>query len=386
VIYAVFSVFDESGEILDSDHGTLWALETAAASGRPAFNSLLAVVRGPHPTRGGERALVAADSLVSIYPDSAQSWAAQMEAQGSSRIPAWLSVFDSRERRLAKLEAALAKRDTISPGEMKAMATIAALVEDSAAARHWNSRLIATYPLDPRAIEARYWRALQLPRDSARARLPQMDSVWNAAPEAHALVAEIGLDVALNAGDSAAIRTWVARALAETPAGYLFWSPAALHDPRIRALIVTRLRAHLAELSNDSPAVRPLRSTRSRDKLYRQGLAASVLGLLSQAMVLDKRYAEARDTLDVAIRMTEGFCGYAGLHRYRAGVDLIVGDTAEAERDLAIDAAAKWSNTGPFGDSAAMVLGTRYRAARWSALVDSAAMVEKSCSRFWATP
>jgi hypothetical protein len=269
---------------------------------------------------------------------------------------------------------------------MTAMARIAAMVEDTAAERNWNSRLIAAYPSDPSAITAMYWRAVQLPRDSARARLPRLDSVWHAAPASHALVAEIGLDVALNAGDSAAIRLWVKRELAATEPGYLYWGLASYRDPEIRAAITASLRAQLDLLLNDSTPGRSLMSTRSRDRLYRQGLAAGVLGRLGQAMLLDKRYAAARDTLGIAIQRSEGFCGYAYLHRYRATVDLMMGDTAAAERDLAIAAAAKWSPSGPFGDSAAIMLGDRYQAARWNALVDSAATAAKSCSKWWATP
>ena len=385
-IYAEFSVFDPSEEIVDSDHGQLWALGTAAPSGRPAFNSLLAVVRGPHPTRGSARVRAAADSLVSIYPDSAQSWAAQMQAEGSSRIPHWLSVFGSRERRLAALEAALAKREVISAGEMHAMATIAAMVEDSSAADAWIRRLITTYPLDPRAIEARYWREMHVSRDSTLARLPGLDSAWSAAPDAHALLAQIGLDIALSSGDSAAIRRWLGRDLAAAPFGYLYGSSFALPDSAMRASIARNIRANLVDLSNDSPSVRPLRSTRSRDKLYRQALTASELGVLSQVMVLDHRYDAARDTLTVAIRLTDGYCGYARFYRYRATVELRLGDTAAAEHDLAVSAAAKWSGTGPFGDSAAMLLGARYRAAEWNALVDSATVAERRCSKWWATP
>jgi hypothetical protein len=387
LIYAVFSVSDPSGEIVDSDHRRLWELRTAGADGRPAFSSLLASADGtPQGGAMDPRANAAAESLVAIYPDSAQSWAVQMHVQGSSRVPHWLSVFDQRERRFAKLETSLAKRATISPAEMTAMARIAAMVEDTAAERNWNSRLIAAYPLDPRAITAMYWRTLQLPRDSARARLSVMDSVWNAAPQSHALVAEIGLDVALNAGDSAAIRLWVRRELAATEPGYLYWGLASYRDPEIRAAITASLRAQLDLLLNDSTPGRSLMSTRSRDRLYRQGLAAGVLGRLGQAMLLDKRYAAARDTLGIAIQRSEGFCGYAYLHRYRATVDLIMGDTAEAERDLAIGAAAKWSPSGPFGDSAAGMLGDRYQAARWNALVDSAATAAKGCSNWWAAP
>ena len=386
VAYAIFAVSDTSGEIVDSDHRRSWVMGLAGANGRPDFNSLISIAWAPGPPRTDERARAAADSLVAIYPDSAQSWAVQVQVQGSSRIPHWLSVFDSRERKFAQLEKSLARRDTISAGEMTAMATLAAAIEDSAAASRWQSRLIAAYPLDPRAIEARFWRAVQLPRDSALARLPALDTAWILSPEARPAIAELGLGAAMNSGDSVAIRAWAVRALAVEPELYGYLIQQLLSDPAIRASIVVTLRARLRELADDSQSERSLISTRSRDRLYRQALEASALGVLSQAMVLDGRYAAANDTLGVAIRLSEGFCGFGYLRRYRAGIELTLGDTAAAVRDLVIGAAAKGSRTGPFGDSAAILLGHRYEPAQWNALMDSAAIVAKTCSRDWATP
>jgi len=385
-VVAQFTVIDRAGERIDNNEHQLWQLQTSEADGRASFQGLLYAAHRRIQRTPNEFGRSAAESLIAIYPDSAQSWASLVSVEGSSRIPNWLSVFDARERRFAKLEKAMAKRTIVSAGEMSAMVSLASAVEDSAAADRWRNRLLVTYPADMRAIEVMYFHAFDAPRDSARGLLPALDSAWIATPAAHRAVAELGLEVALNAGDSTAIRRWVARALEESIPGYVYWSAGAGRDSAIRMAIERSLRTQVRILQDDSGTAPSLRSTRERDRLYRRALAAGSLGLLSQQLALDGRRVAARDTLEIAITMAKGMCGFEYLHRYRAASDLAAGDTTAAERDLAIAAAARYSRTGPFGDSAAILLGAKFGAARWTALVDSARAVEGSCTKAWATP
>ena len=216
--------------------------------------------------------------------------------------------------------------------------------------------------------------------------LPALEAGWNATPAAHEAIGELGLEVALNAGDSAAMRLWVTRALSVVTPGYVYWSLRAGRDRQIRTAIEVSLRAQARTLLDDANTPPSLQSTRQRDRLYRRALAAGALGLLSQELLLDGRLAAARDTVDLAITMTEGMCGFEYLHRYRASVELAAGDTVAAERDLAAGATARFQRTGALGDSAAGLLGGRYDATHWSALLDSARRTVKACTKDWATP
>ena len=85
-------VENDDGSQIDSNHCGLFDLVSAAPNGRPSFAGLLArAMRGTVacciPGTNG-RALVAAESLVAIYPDSAQSWATRCERRGVIADPA----------------------------------------------------------------------------------------------------------------------------------------------------------------------------------------------------------------------------------------------------------------------------------------------------------
>lgn len=334
VVYALFAVEDQSGEHVDADAGRLWDLVTGTPDGRPSFDGLRARA-SRHGLATGARALAAAESLVTFYPDSAQSWALQVERQGSSRIPHWLRVFDQRERRFATLETRLGERGSVSAAEASAMASLAASIEDSAAAERWRSRLIAEHPTDALAIVAMAGRAARSTPAVAQAELATVEAKWSAARGATPALADAGLTIALRSGDSTAIRRWTARYYRIGPPGYMWLSPSEVADSALREQAALELRAQLQQLASDSSIGRSLLTTRSRQRLYRRGLTARTLGSLAMVLLGDGRPAAARDTLDVAISLAKGMCGFDDLHAQRAAADIALRDSLSAASDLA---------------------------------------------------
>ena len=331
-VYALFALEDVVGEHVDADAGRLWDLVAAGPDGRPSFAGLVAQASRSVPANQA-RALGAADSLVTLYPDSAQSWRLQVARQGSSRIPHWLRVFDRRERRFAALDRELGHRAAVSPAEASAMVFLAASIEDSAAAERWRSRLIADHPTDPLAVVAMAERAVHSSPAGARAELPAAEAAWPVARGAAPVVAEEGLNIALRSGDSTAIYRWTVRSYSVAPAGFIFISPGELRDSTARAAAASALRAELRRLASDSSPGRSLLTTRSRDRLRRKARTAHTLGSLAQVLIADDRPAAARDTLDVALSLAHGLCGFDDLYGLRANADAALGDSAGAVSD-----------------------------------------------------
>jgi hypothetical protein len=294
------------------------------------------------PDPGG-RALAAADSLVAIYPDSAQSWLLQVSVQGASRIPHWLRVFSARERRFAALEKSLGARATVSPAEMEAMASFASLIEDSAAAARWRTRLLETYPSDPRTLWiVSFDQRLNGP-DSARKELPRFETAWRSRSDARVLIVESGLMMAIQSTDSSAIERWTSR-YAELPAPPFFVpeSERRFEDPVLRTAVQRQLTATVRTLLAEPRVSRDLYYTREQDSLRRRFVAADALVIQSDAMLSAAQPRLALDTMNVAVGLISGaalpVCGSGSVYRGRAKVQFVLGDSASGRRDLAFGA------------------------------------------------
>ncbi len=345
-VYGLLIVENEDGSVIDSDHRGLFDLVAAAPSGRPSFAGLLArAMRGTVacciPGTSG-RALVAADSLVAIYPDSAQSWATRVIVEGSSRIPHWLSVFSARERRFAALEKALATRASISPGEMNAMAIYAGVIEDSAGAERWRARLLEQYPSDPRSLVVIGWDARIPSPDSARALLPRFEEAWTTRSDARELIADRGLGMAIATKDSVAVERWAARYETLPAQGMVLFQTPFVTDPLTRAMAHRQLDALVRGLLAQPRVSRDLYYTRQQDSLRRHFVAAHALVMLSDGMLKDSQPRLALDTMNVAIRLVSGaalpVCGTNAVYRERAKVFFALGDSASGHKDLAFAA------------------------------------------------
>ncbi len=340
--YALLIVENDDGSQIDSNHCGLFDLVSASPDGRPSFAGLLArAMRGTVacciPGTSG-RALMAADSLVAIYPDSAQSWATKVMVEGSSRIPNWLSVFSSRERRFAKLEKTLAARASISPGEMSAMARYAGMIEDSAASERWRARLLDEYPSDPRSLVMLGWDARAPSPDSARALLPRFEEAWTTRSDARELIADRGLGMAIATKDTLAMARWASRFEALPAPGIVLFQPSFLADSLTRSTAHRQLDALVREVLAEPRASRDLYFTRPQDSIRRHFVAAHALVMLSDGMLKDSQPRLALDTINVAIRLVSGaalpVCGTNGVYRERAKVFFVLGDSASAHCDL----------------------------------------------------
>jgi hypothetical protein len=344
--YALLIVENADGSQIDTDHRGLFDLVAAAPNGRPSFDGLLARVMRRTvacciPGTSG-RALAAADSLVAIYPDSAQSWAARVSTEGSSRIPHWLSVFSARERRFAALEKSLAMRPSVSAAEMGAMARFAAMIEDSAAAVRWRARLLESYPSDPRSLVMIAWDEHVPSADSARAVLPRFEEGWANRSDARELIAELGLGMAITAKDTAAIGRWASRYETLPAPGVFLFQSSFLTDPATRTTAHRQLDALVREVLAEPRVSRDLYYTRQQDSLRRRFVAARALVTLSDGMLSDSQPRLALDTMNVAVRLVSGaalpVCGTNGVYRERARVFFALGDSASGNRDLAAGA------------------------------------------------
>ena len=382
-VYALFSLESGSGEQLDTDDGRLFDLVIGNANGRPGFHGLVARARRASSPNHA-RALAAADSLVAIYPDSAQSWAMRWGVEGASRIQNLLRVFSGREKRYATLDKALSARANVSAPEMYAMAELADRIEDSTGREAWIGRLFAEHPTDPAAAYVLAERSFRATPAEARGELVKMEAAWSASKGTDPTIAEAGLDLAVRAADSAAITQWALRSFALENPAYLWRARELAHDPAIRPMIQRTLRLRFRALKRDSTGDRSLLSTRFRGQQFRNGLMAHTLAALGWTLELDGAYGAAADTVVAAVVLTNGLCGFDALYRQHAGIALKMGDTAGAARDLAHAATAP----GPIGhalaDSAPLLLGAHYSAVEWKVLLENAGGQRAPCTFDWA--
>jgi hypothetical protein len=327
--YALLSVSTAGGDSVDTNSRALWDLVASQSDGRVSFVGLRVQAFRPRGTpAGGGRAVAAADRLVALYPDSAQSWVMQVERQGSSRIPHWLSVFSRREKRYATLDSALSARLSVSAPEMEAMISYATLIEEPEAAAHWRSRLLTEHPEDLLSIAARTDSEWKDHHELAKSALIVLDRAWMTQQDEE--ISRYGEVVARIARDSVAFAKWTQRRA--LVCGYCFlYDPSHTNvDPSVRDAAANGLRQRYLALTSDTIATRSLLSTRREDRGRRRNEAAFTLLGLGRQLAASGQASAARDTLALASELAHGMCGGALVDSVRIMTLRSLGDSAEA--------------------------------------------------------
>jgi hypothetical protein len=329
--YALFSVSTTGGDSVDTNSRALWDVVASQPDGRVSFVGLRVQAFRPRGTpAGGGRAVAAADRMVALYPDSAQSWVMQAERQGSSRIPHWLSVFTRREKRYATLDSALLARPSVSAPEMEAMMSFATLIEEPEAATHWRSRLLNEHPEDLLAIAARTDSEWQEHHELARSALIVLDRAWMTQQDEE--IARYGEAAAHAAEDSLSLAKWTERAA--IVCGFCFtFDPSHVNvESSVRNAAANGLRQRYLALTSETATTRSLLATRREDRGRRRAEAAFTLVALGRQLAASGQAGAARDTLALASVLAHGMCGVAFVDSIRVLTLRSLDDSAEASR------------------------------------------------------
>ncbi|HEU4455170.1 MAG TPA: TlpA disulfide reductase family protein, partial [Longimicrobium sp.] len=224
--------------------------------------------------------------------------------------------------------------------------------------RYWRGRLLREAPNSLWGVQERFFDiASGAERDPRRA-LARFDSLWSGVDPRYAVIfLGPALGIAESTGDPELLRRWAGRAPADP--GIDAW--LASH-PALREEGLARLRARLRALERVDEAVRPLDRAVAEERRARAEEAQGVFAELGEALLAAGRRGAALDTLELATRT-----GWdPGLFRRVAGLRLEVGDTAGAAAPLALAAAEPLAGAA-LGDSARVLLGSRFDEAAWRA-------------------
>jgi thiol-disulfide isomerase/thioredoxin len=219
-------------------------------------------------------------------------------------------------------------------------------------------------------------KTLQAKADTAAA-LRNFERIWrDAPPDRHDQVLQYATRLAVNSGDTVALRRWTDRMLTSSlesgqrsPRGPVTRS-VALDFARVPALRhegLQRLRNELARVSTARPSTRSLDETQMEYNARQQRGIRNTMAALGEALALDGQHRAALDTLQRAVHDAWDVVVTRTLRKEA----LTAGDTGIALRAtarLSVDPRTSADRRTEYETFGAATLG----AARWQAALDSA--------------
>lgn len=349
-VYGEFAIEDSAADIVDSNHRALWSLVAAARDGRPS-ESGIEQQSNALMGRNWTAAYEAARRRMMLYPASLSAWEsavffehAVLGVTGSANALAADRVrFDSMNLRLRQ-------ERTVTGDNVAAMMWFARTLGDSASVQYWRRRLISEFPANPMAVQDR---AIEIRSDGRNPRetLQRLEALWNEVGPAHRNLMLIGLFVAEDMHDSAAVRRWGDRLVQprQSPqsGGDDRWVATLFTQyPSLRAEGLSRLRQQIASIhaitsrprdtggtsdNTNRQSVRSLLLTRAEQARADSVEIARRLETIGSALVASGAYRAAVDTLELATASGWNPSEF----REVARLELVAGDTMAALRHLA---------------------------------------------------
>jgi thiol-disulfide isomerase/thioredoxin len=370
VVYAAFAVEDGAGARVDSNGRKLWELLAHGPDGRPRFEAL-AQRQFDHMEGKWEQAQENARQAAALYPDRVDAWFNLFFIERASFTgPAADSALARARARLAEFDRAYRARASLDvESELGIITRLADEVGDTARYRHWRARLLRTAPNTLWGVQERFYDIAGVAERDPRAALAGFDSLWSQVGLGRGAIVylPVALSLAESTGDAEEIRRWAGRYLRYAPEDEGVVGAALARHPALREEGMERLRARIRALERVDDTVRPLERAVTEERRARAEEAQRVLADLGAALLAAGRRGAALDTLERATRT-----GWdAALFRLVAELRLQGGDTAGAAVPLALAAADPLLGAA-LGDSARLVLGSRFDAAGWRARVEGA--------------
>ena len=370
IVYGAFAVEDSSASVIDDDGSRTWELLVSDRSGQPLFAALdqrASDMMG----RNWEEGYATVQRMVALYPRDLHAWNWLHSFQG------WLGKADDdsirslHRARLAEFDAEFAKTAP-SPEQVGLIAWYAKGIDSSVAAR-WRARLLREAPGNSFAVQ---WRllavfdSLRTGHDTARA-FHRLELLWAEAPrDRRAQVARYGTGLAFESGDTTLIQRWTTRLTTnERDAGSAARRVAGdfTRISSLRREGIRRLRAELDSLAPLHSTDRALDETLAEQRARQDRTRRQTLATLGQALVADRRFAEARNALSEAASSGWSPAVFGSVR----SASLLVGDTSTALK-MAARMIADPRTSPAFVDSVQPVAVRQLGAAGWQRELDSA--------------
>lgn len=393
------TVLDPLRDEHDMDGARPWVIIGGTSTRAPSFASMVAAHEIAPGWFGGDiryrpRQMVdVADSLKRYFPSHPAGWAFSRSYGVAKGRFDFLRFFQTAERKYASMFETLWPQQGLDAERLHDMVEFANNIDEPDEALRWAARLVEEHPEDPRALIdlAAALRAIELREppslaDSIRRWMPSLDRAYRGGPVPNQGFSA-ALRLAASYGDSATRVLWIAREAENGGEDNIYmmvrWMAGKQRERASRDHVARELRTRLGQGCALPPGRLPLTETvsgwRTRCEQYR----GMTYGALSTQTLLDgdarRGFVEADSAL-AAMRRGE-FCAPSLGYINRARATLLLGDTARAETDFVLAAAAYPTGVTTMMDTARVHLGGRFDQARYVARVDTAHRAAMACQR-----
>lgn len=323
-VYAVFTVEDAAGRVVDSNRQTFWELLLQEGK-HPAFEALLQRIND-HSGRSWQVAYETTQLMTALYPDNPNSWAHRVaferfvypDGLTDSLQAVYRARFDELDRRWNPQE-------HLPAHVLAGMFSFASTLEGrgSAHAEKWKRRLLKEAPRNAVAIgyavlDVRNW-------EDPEQYFVDLDELW-ARVGPHRTIAMVAYLVAVRTEDYAQLIRWADRFEAMDPFDGLQIAIRLSTFSASRESGIRRLRHQLRLLDEDAEATRPLGRTVNWHRQQIDARRREILSALGQALLMTGDQEAGLLALELAVQNTWNVLAFGAL----ASARLAVGDTLGA--------------------------------------------------------
>lgn len=323
-VYAVFTVEDAAGRVVDSNRQTFWELLLQEGK-HPAFDALLQRIND-HSGRSWQVAYETTQLMTALYPDNPNSWGHRVAFE-QLVYPAGLtdSLQAAYRARFDELDRRWTLHEHVPADVLAGMFLFASSLEwlESEDAEKWKRRLLKEAPRN--AVAVGYAVLDVRNRDNPKQYFVDLDELW-ARVGPHRTIAMVAYLMAVRTENQAQLLRWADRFEAMDPLEGLQIAVRLSTFPASRELGIRGLRRQLQLLEVDSEANRPLGRTVNWHRQQKDARRREILGALGQALMVKGDREAGLLALELAVENTWNVPAFGNL----ASARLAVGDTLGA--------------------------------------------------------
>jgi hypothetical protein len=299
VAYATFAVEDEGGQVVDYRGSLGWEL-LAYANGRPSYDALLQRIQEAVGNDLGE-ALESAVEATRLYPDRVEAWPIRSTLELQAYGP---DAFDSlralHAQRLYTFDDQLGQ--TPVPADvLRAMYLYAVTWNVVDVAERWRQRVLRDAPRTSIAVQIRTIDILRGHEARPREGLRLLDSLYQDAGAASAILPTQAFGVAYEAKDPDACLRWARRLIAIEPRQRGIMARQLLAFPSLRDTVLAWIDGEIDRLGTPNDRYRRLFWSAPRYREAVDGARSELLGLKGQVLLAMGDTLEGRAYLDSAV-------------------------------------------------------------------------------------
>lgn len=306
VVYAAFSIENESGTMVDDNAHQLWYLTRSAADGRP-LSDALAQRSNDLMGENMELSMRVTQEQSRLYPDSPAVWGVVVAHErfllGQARADSTLREHCDRLKRFDSYY-----RENLSTTAHEADAIVQYSVQldeakcpaASPVGKYWRNRVLN----DPSGGDAtrlrRYSRDVGPLFGDPKRSLALAEQYWPARGVFGTMLANNALSAARSANDGQAALKWADRFVAKSPrlAPQVYGALVTLTD--IREPTLNRLRSTLHRLQTRQDSLRPLELSVAQQARLDSAATGPLLAAIGKLLLAGGKKAGALDTLRLA--------------------------------------------------------------------------------------